>query len=205
VSLARDPPGDWRVYAMKVAPDERRLYLSFHGGSTGVDWLDIGAVPARVCDRSRAGSRVACIGTHGNFAPFRGGIVAATGEGVMVVDSSGARVAEYDVGLAPANHFMEFALDTLSGIAYGIGSCLYAGGLTATHLDSASGPRVAPVLRGNEQICGGTVLLSPDRRFLVVSRDRRPSDPPVGELAIVNLNRGAVRRRVPISGIVARS
>ena len=192
---------------MKASPDENRVFISFHGGCSrtaafvgcphGVDWLEFsGNTLSRCSAHSPQRQDAACIPTHGNFAPFKSGVVAATGSGLVVVDSNGVPGKEIDVKLAPGNHFMEFALDTASAIAYGIGSCLYAGGLTATVLSPAV--HVEDVVRNqNERICGNVVRVTNDGRYVAISQDRKPHDRGLGEITVIDVvNRSAFRRFV---------
>lgn len=44
------PGRDWHVYNGAVSSDERRLYISYHGGdTTGIDWFDLTADGWRRC------------------------------------------------------------------------------------------------------------------------------------------------------------
>ncbi len=198
--------GDWQVYSMRVSPEEDKVYFSFHGGCAprgavsgcphGVDWIRLQRGQPERCQLSNDRSQDSgCIAAHGDFVPFRGGIVAATGSGVIVADSVDKAGPEIDVKLAPGNHFMEFALDTVAGIVYGIGSCLYAGGLTQTPV-SGIRPAEDVVADPRESVCGNIVQLTEDRRYLVISRDQKPSRPGPGEITVVDLIARRVARRI---------
>jgi hypothetical protein len=142
-----------------------------------------------------------CIQAHGGFVPYGGGVIAAFGAGIVVVDSTGFARREFDVALTPQNHFMEFAFDSIARVVYGVGSCIYAGGLTATALDSGA-RRAERVLDSSADVCGGAAILSPDRAWLVLTRDHKMHDSPVGDLTIVDLNRRVISHRIPIGSDV---
>jgi hypothetical protein len=207
-SFAHAPPGDWQVYAIGLSPNEDRLYVSFHGGCTfgggkpfcphGIDWVTFDQASAKLCVSTVTRTEDSgCIVAHGDFAPFRGGVVAATGSAVVIVNAIGQPQRRIDVRLAPANHFMEFALDTTAGVVYGIGSCLYAGGLTEVSIfrpDTA-----VDVVQGSDvSVCGNLARLTDDGRYLLVNRDRKPSQPGPGEITVVEPGRRSIIRRIPI-------
>jgi hypothetical protein len=205
-AFSRDSLRDWRVYAAKISRDEGRLYLSYHGGcgpatlygcTTGIDWVEFHDLSARLCERPASiRPNTGCLDAHGAFVPYRNGVLAAVkGSAVVVIDSAAAQSREYDVGLAPMNHFMDFAFDSVSATVYGIGPCVYQGGLTATRL--VEGARPGPVVSDTGKICGGAIALSEDRSLLAILRDTWPS-----RVTVVDLQRKAIAQRIPVDGEV---
>ena len=141
--LARTAEGrDWLVYQGAVAPDERTLYVSYHGvATTGIDRFDLVAGGLRRCPPPPQ-SGLGCIAGHGGFAFFGDGLLTATGDSVILAtDHTGAVIGAIDTRLT-GNHLMEFAVDPSADRLYAVGSCGYAGGFSAVslpHLDPATG------------------------------------------------------------------
>ena len=192
-AFARNDGCEWPVFWAHISPDERRLYISYHGPcSSGADWIQL-SDPPRVCDRAAAErEHFACVGAHGDVVPFRGGLVVADGREVVVTDSQGVSTV-HDLG--PLGHLMDFALDTASARVYGIGSCLYTGGLTVTDLSKFAQP--SNVLAAGVSICGSLIVLSPDRSTLFVVRDAPPNS-----VSMIDLESGALRARITNNDLV---
>ncbi len=113
----------WVVYQGAVTPDERSLYVSYHGpDTTGVGRFDLAADAVRRCPAStRAG--FGCIESHGGMAVYRNGLLLATGDTVVLhADLDGTMRGAIDTGLT-GNHLMQFAV--IGETLYAVGDCGY--------------------------------------------------------------------------------
>jgi hypothetical protein len=156
----RRPNSDWFVYWGALGPDERHLALSYHGGSTGADWLTLSDDTIKRC-RSR-GRAIGCVyEVHGAVESFGAGFIATTGSDVLEVGWDGDIVRRLQVK-ARLVHLMNFALDAGRSLLY-VSSC---GRRPAIHrLDLARGGlRVLP----SGRFCGEPLAVYGDR-FLVLA------------------------------------
>jgi hypothetical protein len=112
---------DWRMHWAAIAPDERRLVLSYHGGNTtGADWVDPSRDALHRCP-SRRRSRACAFEVHGAVEPFGRGFLATTGDRVIELGRDGRVIRR--LRLRPRNiHLMDFALDTARERLY-LSSC----------------------------------------------------------------------------------
>jgi hypothetical protein len=125
----------WTVVDAAAAPYAERLYLSYHGGTTGADVIswDDGEL---LC--AGAGSYAGCIGEiHGEVAALPGGVLGTRGDPQSVLLANGETeiVERWSTGLA-RNHLMRLAYDRASRRVFALGSCLYVGGLARIDLDA---------------------------------------------------------------------
>ena len=166
---------DWWVYQAVVEPGEASLLVSYHGASTtGADRFVLRPRGVQPCARP-AGTRagLACISLHGRVEPYRGGLLAATGDprAILVLDRDGHELRRLDPHL-DGNHLMEFALDRGRGLLYSVGSCGYSGGLVELAV-ATNRVRLLEQPR-NRRICGdrlvvlGSSLLAIDRTPLPI-------------------------------------
>ena len=163
-SSGRDPAIYRVVPWFTIAPDETRLFVSYHGDASGVDWIDVRGTQFVACNETITGPlRNGCASAHGRVEPYRGGFIAATGGGLLVSDANGNETASFGSGLSSRNHFMEFALDSAGNRAYIIGPCVMDGGLGRVGL-LAPGPIVATAT-----VCGERVVLSADASTLAIA------------------------------------
>lgn len=118
-----EQPLEWSIYLGGIAADGRRLYVGYHGSNTtGVDWFDLRGDSLFRCP-TRGRSWVGCVGSHGGFAVYKGGLLFATGFEVIGWTDFAAPVPQgYDTRLL-RDHLMEFAIDSARGRLYAIGSC----------------------------------------------------------------------------------
>jgi hypothetical protein len=131
----------WTVYQGAVAPDERALYLSYHGpGTTGIDRFDLGEGGFRAC-ADHTPPPVACIGAHGGFALYGDGILTSTGDSpvLLTLDEAGEIRGGVDTGL-DGNHMLAFAIDAQTRRVYSVGSCDYVPGFSVVGLDRPGFP-----------------------------------------------------------------
>ena len=188
-SSGREPAIHWGVSWFTIAPDESRLFASYHGFGAGVDWIDVRGTQFAVCTRSiTKPPRTGCGSAHGRVEPYRDGFVAATGGGLTVADANGIEIASFGTGLSSRNHFMEFALDAAGRHAYIIGPCVMDGGLSRVAL--ASTAAIQP-LGGT---CGERIVLSNDRRLLAIASSTA--------ISIVDAGTGALVWKTTVSASV---
>ena len=209
---AREADGhDWLVYQGAVAPDERTLYISYHGrDTTGIDRFAV--TPDGL---SRCGSAnppgVGCIDAHGGLAVDDGGLLVATGSRVIrKVDADGVAREALDTGLE--DHLLEFVVDYRAGRLYAVAACDVGGGFSAVDV-RGTGVLAPPATPGDwswevppepplvatvgSQACGARLALGPSP-LLVVGRTALPVPRPApGELLIVDVRSGEVVRSVP--------
>lgn len=229
---ARDPNGfDWLVYQGAVTPDERRVYISYHGvNTTGIDWFDVMPDGLRRC-QSNAPPNRGCIVSHGGLALVSDGrhLLAATGTSVIGgVDPEGQLSSAVETGVTDT-HLMEFAVDAATSSVYAISGC----GTVSTLLSTSRlpGTRPAPVRAPNGDwqwavsptppaslavtpACGERVSFDPGVG-LAVARPRRPvlrpaPADPQDAILLIDVRTGAVRREIPVPGrpedvLIARS
>jgi len=198
-AVHRGDSGDWFVYQGTVAPDERALYLSYHGSdTTGIDRLVLTAGGLRPCSSANP-PHVGCIWTHGGFALSGLGLLATTGEGpIEEIDGAGRVARRFDPRL-PGNHLMGLALDARAGRLYVVGPCGYSGGMSVITMATArTRVLVPPPLPGQAPaFCGERFALGP-RDLLVVGKTEAtlPQLGIPGALLLVDARTGAVRRTV---------
>jgi hypothetical protein len=179
----------WWVLDTAVSEDERRLYVSYHGGcdaesdlcTTGADRLDIRGKRASRC-QGQPYPHSGCLGrVHGQVATYQGGVVAATGEGPIIHVDGRGRLARAWKTEIPGNHLMQFALDRMRRLVYAIGSCGYRGGLSRIELATGTA-RVTGYPSGD--ICGERIVLGPGSLIVVASN---PTPVPQGGRSTVLL------------------
>ena len=194
-TISARPVDGWRndsVYSWGLRDDERRLFISYHGQGTGIDWFDV--EPARW-------KRAGYVQTHGGFVLLGERLFAATGESQIVeFEASGRELRRLDTGLR-GNHLMEFVIDRDRRLVHAVGSCGYAGGFSTIALSQKASARIrTPV--GDYTVCGERVSVSPDGSWLAVAsiqdppRGLTPSASRAGALLIVSTRTGEVLQRI---------
>jgi len=148
------------VYLAAMAPSEHRLYVSYHGAASGIDWFDLREGKLLRCSPERQFS--SCIGSHGFFIPAGGGVWAdlADGNGIIKTDSLGHTIRLVDPQL-PGNHMVSFDVDARSGTIYSLGDCGYAGRLSGIARNDS-------LLFKQPDTCGQFLRLSLDGTWLAV-------------------------------------
>jgi hypothetical protein len=128
---------NWMVLASAISPDERYLFVTYHGDdTTGGDWLSISDNSLDRC-ATRVRPNTGCLDFHGSVAAYRGNILAATEENRLLDLALDGRVLrKWSIGL-PRNHLMWITLDPSRGLVAVAGSCGYSGGLSAINLARA--------------------------------------------------------------------
>jgi len=198
-TVHRGDTGDWFVYQGAVAPDERALYLSYHGSdTTGIDRLALTGRGLRPCPSANP-PHVGCIWTHGGFALYGPGLLAMTGEGpIEEIDRAGRVARRFDPRL-PGNHLTEFALDARAGRLYVVGPCGYVGGMSVVTLATArtrvlvppSPPGQAPAFCGVRFALGPRDLLAVGKTAATLPQRGLP-----GAVLLVDARTGTVRQTV---------
>lgn len=152
------------VFRARVAPDERRVYVSYHGG---LDWIDLATgklCPDPVISHYPAYTIVwGCRDdVHGDFNFFRNDIVAASGDSrLLIYDSTVTLRRQVSFGDGyPLGHFMWPGVDTRRGIVYGTVYCAGGKGILEVSVvqefagarslaSSACGQRLTPTTDGH--------------------------------------------------------
>ena len=201
----------WWVLDAAVSQDERRLYLSYHGGcsesdvcTTGADWLDIVGDRIGRC-RRRPYPASGCLGrVHGSVEAYEGGLLATTGGAPIIwIDGRGRVARTWRSGIR-RNHLMQFALDRKRDRLYALGSCAYSGGLSRIDLNTGRA-RVTgyPLSSSWDGVCGERIALGPNS---LVAAARNPAPVPQSSpsrLLVLDGNTGRVihSTAVPVEAI----
>lgn len=179
---------DWFVNSAAVAPDERTLYVSYHGpDTTGADWI---ALPAlRRCRRSLRPS-AGCLpdDLHGHLLPLAaGGFVAATGSPRLVrYDGSTRLTAKLDTQLA-GNHLMDFAVNKREDVVAAVGSCVYRPGLALLELRSGQ----SRLSTHDRDVCGERIAFAGNKLVIGRNAETVASTRP-GTILVVNPASGGI-------------
>jgi hypothetical protein len=184
---------DWFVNTASVAPDERTLYVTYHGSdTTGADWI---ALPElRRCRRSpRPWAGCLPDQLHGHLQPLAaGGFVAATGSPRLVrYDGSRRLAAKLNTRLA-GNHLMDFAVDKREDAVAAVGSCEYRPGLAL--LDLRTGKAHVPTREPD--VCGGRIVFA-GNALLIGRNAGQVAGPRPGTILVVNPASGATTGSLP--------
>jgi hypothetical protein len=201
---------DWWVYQGAVAPDEKRIFLSYHGErTTGVDWFDVRGQDLVRCPNRRR-PNLGCIGGHGAFALYKNKILVATGSRLLLLsDQDGTLREGFDTDLLQT-HLMEFTLDERAGMVYAISPCGYAPGLSAVDVRGAGVPLTMtdyetgklslssfpkPLMR-TESVCGARIVIADGMAVIGKTAIPVPSPDKFGSLVFVNARDGHVLRQI---------
>jgi hypothetical protein len=190
----RPANGDWWPYWGTVAPDERHVMLSYHGSTSGADFLN--AVGDRFRRSSCARRGFLCVGeVHGAVEPYGAGFLAADGQGLIEVHLNG-RVDVLPVKPGDV-HLMDFVLDAPRGLVY-VSSC---GKRPAIQRLDLAKMRVAAIPCG--RYCGMPLAVYEDR-FLVIGASPVDApdipEPPNGPLRVLDLGHPGPGIPVGLSG-----
>lgn len=185
-------------YSGAVSPDERRIFVSYHGNASGVGVFDVAG------DKWRY---VTTIRSHGNFVVVGDTVLAATGDQTIIeVDHKGQKLREIPT-LLHGNHLMEFALDYKRRI-YAVGSCMYAGGFSrtepgaGTHVMIPVGPGDGRLPRPVFEVCGERISVTADGALVAVAPLRTavtPSASRPGTILVLGGISGALFRTIKTS------
>jgi hypothetical protein len=186
----------WTVVDVAAAPDAERLYLSYHGGTTGADVIswDNGEL---LCAEA-AGSYAGCIGEiHGEVAAVPGGVLGTQGDpqSVLLANEEAQIVDRWSTRLA-RNHLMRLAYDTASRRVFALGSCFYAGGLARIDLDGGWQWRRGISTGGRPRTCGERIAAA--RGLVVITEGPEWDGGHESEITVVDADTGSVRARLPI-------
>lgn len=182
---------DWYVDSIAIAPDELRLLISYHGGSTtGADVIEL--APVRRCV-DRTAKHAACLGrNHGDVAWLSDGVLAAGGGPTLYIldPETGAVVRTLENGLVNV-HVMDFVVR--GSFAYVFGGCQYTGGMTEVTLAEGT----FRVVIAGHRLCGESAAFLGDT--LVVGRrpfHTDPHNPQRPSLLFVDVAAGKILRSV---------
>jgi hypothetical protein len=161
-------PNRW-VYQARISPDEKRAYVSYHGG---MNWVDL-ATGAH-CVSVNPGERFhyGCNSdVHAAFDFIGDDIVAADGVGVQVLDANGVMKASLDIGLiddyALPPHFMDIGVDPHHRIVFGTMICPYGRGVMSITIPERAAAGAHASLVSNDA-CGNRLTFSEDATTLMV-------------------------------------
>jgi hypothetical protein len=145
------------VLANAISPDERYLFVSYHGyDTTGGDWLSISDNTLDRCS-TFVRPNTGCLDFHGSVAAYRGNLLATTGgDNLLNLALDGRVLREWSIGL-PRNHLMWMTLDSRRGLVAVAGSCGYSGGLSVINLAHA---RRTVFDHPSRRLCGERVAWS---------------------------------------------
>lgn len=164
---------DWLVFSGAVSPDERRLFVSYHGTSTsGVDWIDITSGGLERCSK-RSPTGEGCVpSAHGGVQAYHdGALVTAGGTQIEEIGREGEVIKKWDARLGRHNHLMEFAMYSGASELFALGSCGDVGGLSRLDLQADSAELLAPTHRE------GVLFSDPSARQRAVCGDALAAGP----------------------------
>jgi hypothetical protein len=178
---------DWYVNSAAVAPDERTLYVTYHGSdTTGADWI---ALPElRRCRRSPQPWGGCLPDVHGHLLPLAaGGFVAATGSPRLIrYDGSKRIAAKLNTRLA-GNHLMDFAMNNREDAVAAVGSCVYRPGVALLDLRTGT----SRLSTREPEICAERIVFA-GNALLVGRNDGQIAVPHPGKILVVNPASGAI-------------
>lgn len=191
---------DWSVYQGAVAPDERHLFISYHGSdTTGIDRFTVGRGGLQRCSSPPSAHPqigAGCLPTHGGFTLDGAAVLAATGTPLILELTQTGRIERGLNTRLTNNHLMEFVVDGRGRELYAVGPCDYAGGVSAVGLATGQTRLLVPPGAGGP--CGARVALGPRAAVLVVGTTTASVLYPSirGALLFLDTRTGTVRRTV---------
>jgi hypothetical protein len=123
----RPPDGhSWWIYWGAGRGDASRIALSYHGGTSGADWIDVSGTELNPCQIPAPRSFLGCLPeAHGMIEPYGVGWIAATGgESLVQYGQHGNTLRSLHTGLR-RDHVMNFAFNADRSRLYVLSSCLY--------------------------------------------------------------------------------
>lgn len=193
---------DWYTYRRPVSPDERALFISYHGAyTTGVDSFTVTQAGLQRCAPA-LGPRQGCIPGHGDIALHGDGLLVTTGsERIEAVDRSGKVRRMLNTRLA-GNHLIDFTLDRRTDELYAVGPCGYTGGFSVVDIRTGRTRvlvptgSIVPPGDGGGLLCGERAALDMRSSLLVVGNtaDMVPQLGLHGHLLFLDTRTGQVRR-----------
>ena len=155
---------DWWIIDAAVAQDESRIYVSYHGNTTGADWIEVDGDALERC-RVRSAPGIGCVTrVHGGVEALDDGFLATTGQNPVLQISRTGRIVGTRRSRLPGNHVMEIALDPQRERAFAVGQCSYTGGLSMIDLVTGRTELVTPDVCG-EAIAAGADLVAVAERY----------------------------------------
>jgi hypothetical protein len=161
----RPPDGhSWWIYWGAARGDASRMALSYHGGTSGADWIDVSGAELRACEIPAPRPFLGCLPeAHGMIEPYGVGWIATTGgESLVQYGQRGNVLRSLHTGLR-RDHVMNFAFNADRSRLYVLSSCLY-GRDGLRHVSLSGGP--SRLVRA--KICGESVAVA--RTAFVVRR-----------------------------------
>lgn len=203
--IAKDPHYNWDLADAAVSDDERRIYVSYHGGcnpwsgprcTAGIDWYDRNDPGPLVRCSPHANPSLGCIVSHGQFALLSDRVVAATGhEQVRTFDLNGHLLTEYHSDLD--GHVMSLAVTPDKSMLVVSAPC-QARGLSVL----AFGEPDRSPLASNAEACGDRIAVTSDGKWAVLTGAAPSLTAYTHGVVVASLVSGAVAVRVTLSGEV---
>jgi hypothetical protein len=154
----------WWIYWGAARGDASRVALSYHGGTSGADWVDVSGTELRPCQIPAPRPLLGCLpDAHGMIEPYGVGWIATTGgESLVQYGQRGNILRSLHTGLR-RDHVMNFAFNADRSRLYVLSSCLY--GRDGLRRVSLSG---SPSRLVRAKICGESLAVA--RTAFVVRR-----------------------------------
>ena len=196
----------WTVYQSAVSSDERRLFVSYHGDTQGVDWVAITPDGLDRC-QERTPTWQGCIPAHSGVQAYEDLALVSPGD-TRWLEGRGQDskiVKKWDTKLE-GNHMLDFKVDARTNRLYVLGSCGYTGGLSRVALESDRVKVLAPARSDlhldpawERAVCGERIAHGPGS-LLVVGKIRRsvPEAVSSGSLLVIDGSSGRRIRTVTI-------
>jgi len=184
------------VMAGAVSPDERRIFVTYHGHATGIEAFDVEGGSSRPAFY---------VPSHGNFAQLENTLLATTGGPELIEINRAGETVRSRSSLLTQSHQMELALSRDRKTAYFTGSCSYGGGFS--RLDMTPGATASVLVpSGDTSVCGERLSVSAGGTWVAIAsvgftnaieggsipRTDRP-----GRILIVDAATGAILRDMP--------
>ncbi len=159
------------VYQARISPDEKRAYVSYHGG---MNWVDLATGAHCVAVNPGERFHYGCNSdVHAGFDFVGNDIAAADGVGVQILNADGVMKSFLDVGLIDSYglppHFMDIGVDPQHDIVFGTMICPMGRGVTSVAVPRDSGARTsASMALSVSGACGNRLTFSEDATTLMI-------------------------------------
>jgi hypothetical protein len=198
---------DWWTYWGAISPNEKRLFLSYHGGcgpsavalcTTGADWIDLNGKQPRRCKGAPPDANGAGVGcsadAHGMVEGYQGSLLATTGGSELLLADRPDAVGKRFGTKISDTHLMSFALDRKRDEVL-LSSCGEAGGLSIVDLAGAKAKRVA-----DDAPCASVLAYVPGKSLAALASRSSESGVESPVLTLLNVESGKTLRQKALGG-----